>query len=154
MKNGDRVYGFMFRQYLGCEVIRDRTARTAELVQAGYAERVLRTSGMWECKPIHTPLDANSRLTKSDCPEVVYPILHRRYRSITGCLSYLVNMSRPDLAFAYFQLCKFVRGPISWKSSRQGTVTLSSSEAEFVAASQAGQVVVYLRDLRRGFGYP
>jgi hypothetical protein len=33
-------------QYLGCQVIRDRTARTANLVQAGYAERVLRTFGM------------------------------------------------------------------------------------------------------------
>ena len=28
-------------------------------------------------------------------------------------------------------------GPISWKASRQGGVTLSSSEAEFVAASLA-----------------
>jgi hypothetical protein len=45
-------------------------------------------------------------------------------------------------------------GTISWKSSRQGGVTLSSSEAEFVAASQAGQEVVYLRALLRGFGYP
>ena len=45
-------------------------------------------------------------------------------------------------------------GPISWKSSRQGGVTLSSSEAEFVDASQAGQEVVYLRALLRGFGYP
>jgi hypothetical protein len=27
-------------------------------------------------------------------------------------------------------------GPVSWKASRQGEVTLSSSEAEFVAASQ------------------
>ena len=27
-------------------------------------------------------------------------------------------------------------GPVSWKASRQGGVTLSSSEAEFVAASQ------------------
>ncbi len=70
-------------QYLGCEVIRDRTA----------------------------PLDANSRLTKSDCPEVVDPILHRRYRSIAGCLSYLINMTRPDLAFAYSQLSKFVQYP-------------------------------------------
>ncbi len=43
--------------------------------------------------------------------------------------------------------------PISWKSSRQGGVTLSNSEAEFVAASQAGQAVVYLRALLRGFGY-
>ena len=45
-------------------------------------------------------------------------------------------------------------GPISWKSSRQGGVTLSSIEAEFVAASQAGQEVVYMRALLRGFGYP
>jgi ABC-type branched-subunit amino acid transport system ATPase component len=44
-------------------------------------------------------------------------------------------------------------GPISWKASRQGGVTLSSSEAEFVAASQAGQEVLYLRALLKGFAY-
>jgi len=33
-------------------------------------------------------------------------------------------------------------------------VTLSSSEAHFVAACQAGQEVAYLRALLRGFGYP
>ena len=37
--------------------------------------------------------------------------MHRRYRSITGCLSYLVNMTRPDLAFTYSQLSKFVQYP-------------------------------------------
>ncbi len=42
---------------------------------------------------------------------------------------------------------------ISWRSSRQGGVTLSRSEAEFVVASQAGQEVVHLRVLLRGFGY-
>jgi hypothetical protein len=42
-------------------------------------------------------------------------------------------------------------GAISWRSTRQGGVTLSSSEAEFVAASQAGQEVVYLREI---FGHP
>ena len=35
----------------------------------------------------------------------------------------------------------------------QGGVTLSSSEAEFVAASQAGQEVLYLRALLKGFAY-
>ena len=205
-------------EYLGCEIIRDREARTARIVQSGYAERVLKTFGMWDCNPVKTPLDANNRLSKRDCPEVVDPNVHRRYRSIVGCLSYLVNMTRPDLAFSYSQLSKFAQypgmvhleaaervlqyvratydqgisyydlgpdkrnklggwvdrdfasdidsrksmtgylmslngGPISWKSSRQGGVTLSSSEAEFVAASQAGQEVVYLRALLRGFGY-
>ncbi len=139
------------------------------------------------------------------------------YHSIVGCLSYLVNMTRPDLAFIYSHLSKFVQypgmvhleaaerlvqyvraaydhgisyydlgpdkrnklggwvdrdfasdidsrksmtgslmslngGPISWKSSRQGGVTLSSSVTEFVAASQAGQEVVYLRDCSEVLG--
>ena len=34
-------------------------------------------------------------------------------------------------------------GAISSRSSRRGGVTVSSSEAEFVAASQAGQETVY-----------
>ena len=42
-------------------------------------------------------------------------------------------------------------GAVSWRSSRQGDVTLSSAEAEFVAASQAGQEAIYLRALLRGF---
>jgi hypothetical protein len=42
-------------------------------------------------------------------------------------------------------------GAISWRSSRQGGVTLSSSETQFVAASQAGQEVVYLRVLLRDY---
>ena len=140
-------------------------------------------------------------------------------RSIVGCLSYsyLVNITRPDLAFTYSQLSKFVKAPgpvhlaaaeralaylrgtydegitycdlgeercnritgwvdgdfaadpdtrksmtghlfslngaVSWRSSRQGGVTLSSAEAEFVAAPQAGQEAVYLRALLRGFDF-
>ena len=45
-------------------------------------------------------------------------------------------------------------GPISWKEARQGGVTLSSSEAEFVAASQAGKEVLYLHALLKRFAYP
>jgi hypothetical protein len=45
-------------------------------------------------------------------------------------------------------------GAISCRSSRQGGVTLSSSEAEFVNVSQATQEVVYLRELLKGFGHP
>jgi hypothetical protein len=44
-------------------------------------------------------------------------------------------------------------GAVSWRSSRQGGVTLSSAEAEFVAASQAGQEAIYLRALLRGFNF-
>ena len=41
--------------------------------------------------------------------------------------------------------------PISWRSSRQGGVTLSSSEAEYVAASAVAQENAYLRALLSRF---
>jgi hypothetical protein len=44
-------------------------------------------------------------------------------------------------------------GAVSWRSSRHGGVTLSSAEAEFLAASQAGQEAVYLPALLRGFNF-
>eukprot|EP00961_Rhodomonas_salina_P190841 2574721-Rhodomonas_salina.1 len=44
-------------------------------------------------------------------------------------------------------------GPISWKSKRQSCVTLSSAEAEFVAASLCGQEVIYLRNLLRDLDF-
>jgi hypothetical protein len=98
-------------EYLGCELVRDRKARTGQLIQAGYAERVLRVFNMWECNPVATPLDPNVRLSKLDCPDVVDPLVHRKYGSIVGCLSYLVNMTRPDLAFSFSQLSKFLQCP-------------------------------------------
>jgi hypothetical protein len=46
-------------------------------------------------------------------------------------------------------------GPVSWKASRQGGITLRSSKAEFVAVSpiETGQEVLYLRRLLKGFAY-
>jgi len=44
-------------------------------------------------------------------------------------------------------------GPISWKSRRQDNVSLSISEAEFVAASLAGQEAIYLCETLTDFGF-
>jgi hypothetical protein len=70
-----------------------------------------KTFGIWNWNPVRTPLDANNRFSKRDCPGVVNPNVHRRHHSIVGCLSYLVNMTRPDLAFSYSQLSTFKQYP-------------------------------------------
>jgi hypothetical protein len=47
----------------------------------------------------------------------------------------------------------FNGGAVSWKSRRQDCVSLSTSEAEYVVASQCGQEVYYMREILRDFGY-
>ena len=44
-------------------------------------------------------------------------------------------------------------GAVSWKSRRQDCVSLSTSEAEYVAATQNGQEVYYMREILRDFGF-
>lgn len=172
---------------------------------------------MWNKPSVKTPLEQEVLLSKEDCPDVVDPVLHRCYHGITGHLSFLVTMTRCDLAFAYSKLSKFVQcpgpvhlkaaervlqylqgtymdgltysdqgtgkhnqlrgwvdsdyasdpdslksvtgyvlamngAPISWKAKRQDCVTLSSAEAEYVAATMWGQEVLYFQSLLQGFG--
>jgi len=43
-------------------------------------------------------------------------------------------------------------GPIPWKSRCQDNISLFTSDAEFFAASQAGQKALYLRQTLKDFG--
>jgi len=45
-------------------------------------------------------------------------------------------------------------GPISWKSMTQKSVSLSTAEIEWYAASEAGKELLYLRIIMREFGFP
>ena len=45
-------------------------------------------------------------------------------------------------------------GPITWKSVKQKSVSLSTAEREWYAASEAGKEPLYLRIIMREFGFP
>eukprot|EP00961_Rhodomonas_salina_P279988 3782338-Rhodomonas_salina.2 len=98
-------------QYLGCKVIFDREGGKVTLRQKVYAERVLRAYCMWGCTPVKTQLEPGTRLSKADLQQRVDPELQRRYRGMVGHISFLVSCTRPDLAFAYAELSKFVAYP-------------------------------------------
>eukprot|EP00961_Rhodomonas_salina_P113355 1524992-Rhodomonas_salina.2 len=53
----------------------------------------------------------------------------------------------------YASVVSMNNGPVSWCAKRQSCTTLSSAEAEFVAASMCGQEVIYLRHLLRDLGH-
>eukprot|EP00961_Rhodomonas_salina_P197970 2671328-Rhodomonas_salina.1 len=189
-------------EYLCCDIIRDRAAGTLTIKQTAYIQRILAHHGMQDANPVKTLMEPGVRLLRRDCPTVVDPAVQDEYRAIVSHVSFLVQMTCPDLAFAFAELSKFVQapgivhlraarrvlaylagtqdlgityfcptysaqvnrlfgwvdsdyvadpdtrksvtgyiismnnGPIAWKSKRQSCITLSSAEAEFVAASQ------------------
>jgi hypothetical protein len=47
----------------------------------------------------------------------------------------------------------FNGGPIRWKSRRQDSAALSTSETEYMAASEGGKEVVYIRAILHDFGF-
>jgi hypothetical protein len=212
----DGNYEGEIHTYLGCEIMRDLDNGITILSQKHYAEEILLTYDSWDVDPSSTILPPGKHLEMCDTIIVPDKIFHLRYRGIVGCLGYLVNMTLPDLAFAYSELSKFVQcprpthmleahhvlrylrvtyelgiryhrntlnpdqlwgwvdtdwtvdietrlshtgyvlmlngGPISWKSCRQDSVALSTSEAEYMSVSLCGQEVVYILAILRDFG--
>jgi hypothetical protein len=45
-------------------------------------------------------------------------------------------------------------GPITWKSVKQKSVSLSTAESEWYATSEDGKELLYLRIIMREFGFP
>ena len=64
-------------RYLGCQLQRDSQLGPGQILQTGYAEKVLRTYGLWETTPVVTPLKPGVRLSKKDCPDYMDPKVHR-----------------------------------------------------------------------------
>jgi hypothetical protein len=163
---GDVVSGTFVCAEVSCEIERDIPARRTLLSQRHFAEDVLRTFEMWDCIPALTPMKPGTRLTKEQSNPSPDPAFHRRYRGIVGSLGNLVNMTRPDLAWSYSELSKYVQYPgqahmdaalhvraeevLYLGSPVVRTVCLSPPlklnmlrpEAEYVAASQCGQEAV------------
>lgn len=48
---------------------------------------------------------------------------------------------------------KLANGPVTWKSKRQDTVSLSTTEAEYIAASLACKEIIWLRKLLLHIGH-
>ena len=99
---------------LGLQIQRNRTARTLSISQGEYVRHILARFGMWDSKPVHTPLEISAKLTKADCPgtdatpDVAFT---RLYQSAVGAIMYAMLGTRPDIAFAVTALSQFNSNP-------------------------------------------
>ncbi|KAI3826790.1 hypothetical protein L1987_00846 [Smallanthus sonchifolius] len=121
------------------------------LHQRKYVFDLLVKFGMESCKPTRVPMESNLALRADEGKELEDVTM---YRKIVGSLIYL-TLTRPDISYAVGVLSRFVQSPRKPHldavrlvlRKRQPTVSLSTTEAEYRAATMAAQECVWLVQL-------
>jgi transposase InsO family protein len=98
---------------LGIEIVW-RNNGTCMFNQSKYIGNVLERFGMNDCKPVSTPINSGTKLTKEMSPKTEEETLEMNlvpYRSAVGSLIYLVTGTRPDIAVAVGEVAKYSNNP-------------------------------------------
>jgi hypothetical protein len=103
------------RDCLACTVTRDRANLTLTLSQEPAIRKLLQRLDITEVNEKDTPMVANAKLSKKDCPTTeeaaVMTDEQRWYRSTVASLIYFVGWTRPDMAYAVSKACRFMHNP-------------------------------------------
>lgn len=108
--------------FLGMRVVRDLEHRTITLTQDKYISTMLEEYGMSNCHPVSTPMIPNSYLTSAtDEEHLDFKKTEESYERAVGLLNYLVQCTRPDLAFTASQLAQHLKkpGPQHWSAFKR-----------------------------------
>uniref|UniRef100_A0A2N9HXG0 Integrase catalytic domain-containing protein n=1 Tax=Fagus sylvatica TaxID=28930 RepID=A0A2N9HXG0_FAGSY len=139
-----------------------RTSDGLVLSQTHYIKKVLEKFGRYDDSPVKTPIDVNLHLTKNKGNG----ISQLEYSQIIGSLMYIMNCTRPDIAYSVSKLSRYTSNPGEdhWKAIvrvlRYLKYTLnygvhytrypavlegSTMESEFIALDKAGEEAEWLR---------
>ncbi|KAK8564634.1 hypothetical protein V6N12_058217 [Hibiscus sabdariffa] len=99
---------------------------------------------MEESKRGFLPMRHGISLSKEMCPSSQQErerMSQIPYASTIGSIMYAMICTRPDLSYALSMTSRYQANPgaVSWKSSKQDTVADSTTEAEYIAASEAAK---------------
>ncbi|GKE70991.1 retrotransposon protein, putative, ty1-copia subclass [Tanacetum coccineum] len=155
---------------LGIKIIRNRSKRLIDLSQSSYLEKILKKFRIENPKKGYTPIMEKPDYKKSQgakTPSEVQRMQRVPYASAIGSIMYAVRseLKVSCYADASFQTDKddtksqtgyvFVLngGVVDWKSAKQSTTSMSSTESEYIAAAEASMEVVWMRKFIDGLGY-
>ena len=99
---------------LGMLIQCDKEAKVLTISQKAYFEYVLKRFGMFDCKPISTPMEANKKFDK--LPDDQEPVDVQRYQATIGSLTYASIATKPDISSAVGALSQHMArpGPEHW----------------------------------------
>ncbi|GJR28394.1 retrotransposon protein, putative, ty1-copia subclass [Tanacetum coccineum] len=163
---------------LGIKIIHDRSKQLIALSQSAYLEKTLKKFRMKNSKKGYIPMMEKPDYRKSQgakTPTAVQRMWIVPYASAIGSIMYATAMktilkylrNTKDIscyADASFQTDKddtksqtgyvFVLngGAVEWKSAKQSTTAMSSTEVEYIAAAEASMEAVWMRKFIDGLG--
>lgn len=88
------------KKCLGIRVHQDKSKAFIELDQTEYVESLLTHYGMADCRSTSTPMDPSGEYKSAMSPQSAFNPADTPYQSAVGSLLYLVQGTRPDLAYA------------------------------------------------------
>ena len=97
-------------QLLGIKIDRDWKKHSITISQHQYCLDILERFGMADCKPISTPMQPNTRLTRSQSPQTPEEVQFMKsvpYLASVGALMYLATTTRPDIVRSSQSLLEF-----------------------------------------------
>ncbi|KAE8242086.1 hypothetical protein A4X06_0g7253 [Tilletia controversa] len=190
---------------LGIRIHRSRCGQVATMNQTGYIDQVLQRYGMDTCKPSNTPMSKSFKNIRPRVGSTATTQERHYFAALIGCLLWLAQGTRMDIAFAVGKLARFMGNPsdehvlaakrvlrylagtrelglrfrhtdlaqlvgfsdsdhgadlstrrsvtgyvfylhgnpVTWRSKLQDTVSVSSTEAEYVALSEATREAIW-----------
>ncbi|GJU48891.1 retrotransposon protein, putative, ty1-copia subclass [Tanacetum coccineum] len=153
------------RKILGMEIVRDRGSRTLKVSQSGYVQKVLNNYRVDSGKSASVPLGAHFKVSLKDCPssdwdvkrmskvpyanavDLVYGRDQGKHVDVDDFVD--ANYSKdPDKDRSITGYVFMVYGcVVSWKATLQHVVALSTTEAEYMALTEAVKESIWLKGL-------
>ncbi|KAA0056672.1 ty1-copia retrotransposon protein [Cucumis melo var. makuwa] len=90
---------------LGVKIRKNKTSLS--LCQSHYVEKILKKFDSFDVSPVRTLFDASKHLKKNKGDSVSQP----EYAKIIGSVMYLMNYTRPDIAYAVSRLSRYTHNP-------------------------------------------
>ncbi|KAJ9556975.1 hypothetical protein OSB04_011589 [Centaurea solstitialis] len=138
---------------LGIKIYRNTSKRLIGLSQSTYIDKILKKFRMDESKKGFIPMQHGIVLSKTQCPvssQDQDKMKSVPYASAIGSIMYAMLCTRPDVAYSALKM-KLVSTAILTLVSRPTEMILdhsqdSTTEAEYIAASDAAKEAVWLRN--------
>ncbi|KAL0284847.1 UNVERIFIED_CONTAM: Retrovirus-related Pol polyprotein from transposon TNT 1-94 [Sesamum angustifolium] len=136
------------------------------MTQNSYVEKVLKRFKMEHSKRGFLPMRHGVKLSKKQSPktdEELKRMLDISYASAVGIIQYAAQCTRPGIAYALSSddddaksqsgfVFKLNGGVVAWKSSKQDSTADSTTEVEYIAASEAAKEAVSMKNYIQELG--